>query len=351
MHAPSAPDTPPARGLVLFINLWAQGGMKHYCESLMHALAPDAEILYVCNYESRVHVPTLRVELDPVRPRWRGLRQILGAIVGRPPWIVHLNSELPVLLPFYPVLAFFNSVITLHDAVPHEGERWTKRLFMRLHLLLIFLFVRKVIVHSETIRAQLPTWLQSRAHVLPLVNFQLWAEAKKLPPSEGPLVVLFFGRLLPYKGLDYLLAAFRRLDPAKYSLFIAGEGELPAEVFQMPNVEVINRFIGDDDLPAIFNRAHVVAVPYIAASQSGVAYMAFAFERPVVATFVGGLPDVVHDGQNGFLVPPRAAVPLAEALERLADPATRAALVENIRRANISTDEEIRVRLLEVYRA
>ena len=101
----------------------------------------------------------------------------------------------------------------------------------------------------------------------------------------------------------------------------------------MPNVEVINRFIGDDDLPAIFNRAHVVALPYVAASQSGVAYMAFAFERPVVATFVGGLPDVIRNGQNGFLVPPRSDAPLAEALERLADPATARRLVENIRRA------------------
>ena len=98
-----------------------------------------------------------------------------------------------------------------------RGSGWAKRLFMRLHLLLIFLFVRKVIVHSEAIRAQLPSWLQSRAHVLPLVNSQLWAEAKQPPPAEGPLVVLFFGRLLPYKGLEYLLAAFRRLDPTKFS--------------------------------------------------------------------------------------------------------------------------------------
>ncbi len=352
MPPPPAPTASSPRGPVLFLNLWAQGGMRHYSESVVHALAPDGEVLYACNYESRVPVETVRLQLDPVRLGGLGeLGRLARLILGRRPRAIHLNSELPILLTLYPLFAFFNPVITLHDAVPHEGESTAKRLFMRIHLWLVFLFLRKVIVHSEIIRAQLPRFLRPRTHVLPHVNYQLWAQAKLPPPAEGPLVVLFFGRLLPYKGLDYLLAAFQHLDPARFSLLIAGEGHLPAEVFQMPNVEVINRFIGDDDLPAIFNRAHVVALPYIAASQSGVAYMAFAFERPVVATSVGGLPDVIHDGQNGFLVPPRSAVALAEALERLSNAATRTALVENVRRDNVSSDAEIRTRLQEVYHA
>jgi glycosyltransferase involved in cell wall biosynthesis len=345
--APSAPGGP-----VLFINLWPQSGMKHYSESLVHALAPGTDLLYVRNYESCLPVEALRVQLDPLRPGgWGDLWRIVRIVFQRRPRAIHLNSELPVLLPLFPLFAFFNSVVTLHDAVPHEGERLPKRLFMRLHLVLVFLFLRKVIVHSEAIRAQLPVFLRSRTHLLPHVNYQLWARAKQPPPAAGPLVVLFFGRLLPYKGLDDLLAAFRQLDPEKFALLIAGEGDLPAEAFQTPNIRVINRFIGDEDLPVIFNQAHIVALPYVAASQSGVAYMAFAFERPVVATGVGGLGDVVIDDFNGFLVEPRSAEQLTAALEKMAEPATRARLVENVRRQNVSGDEEIRTRLLEVYRA
>jgi glycosyltransferase involved in cell wall biosynthesis len=99
----------------------------------------------------------------------------------------------------------------------------------------------------------------------------------------------------------------------------------------------------------VFNQVHVVALPYVAASQSGVAYMAFAFERPVLATAVGGLRDVVVDDFNGLIVEPRSAEQLAAALERMAEPATRARLVENVRRQNISGDEEIRAGLMAVY--
>ena len=335
---------------MLFINLWAASGMKHYSESLVHALAPGAEVLYVRNYESCVPVETLRVQLEPARPRALGdLWRLIITIFQKRPRAIHLNSELPILLPLFPLFAFFNSVITLHDAVPHEGERLGKRAFMWLHLLLIFVFLRKVIVHSEVIRAQLPSWLRSRAHVLPLVNFTLWGRGKQPPPAEGPLVVLFFGRLLPYKGLEYLLAAFRRLDAAKFSLLIAGEGDLPAEVHSTPNIRVIHRFIGDEDLAMVFNQAHVAALPYVAASQSGVAYLAFAFERPVVATRVGALGDVVVDDFNGFLVEPRSAEQLAAALERMADPAVRTRLMENVRRQNVSGDAEIREELMKVY--
>lgn len=340
------------RGPVLYINLWPTSGMKHYSESLMHALAPVEEVIYVRNYESCVEGEALRVHLDPVRPGGlRDLWRIVQTILDRQPRAIHLNSELPVLLPLFPLLAFFNSVITLHDAVPHEGEKLLKRWFMRVHLWMVALFFRKVIVHSEAIRGQLPEYLQSKAHVLPHVNYQIWARAKQPPPESGPLVVLFFGRLLPYKGLDYLLEAFRRLDPAKFTLLIAGEGDLPPDVSQMPNVRVVHRFIGDEDLPGIFNQAHVVALPYLAASQSGVAYMAFAFERPVVSTCVGGLGDLVREGFNGFLVPARAAEPIAAALEKMADAAVRAQMIENVRQQNVSGDAEIREKLLAVYRA
>jgi len=342
----------PAPGPVVFINLWPQSGMKHYSESLMHALAPAARVLYVRNYESTVPVESRRVRLDPVRlTGLADLFALVREIIRRRPVAIHLNSELPILLPLFPLFAAFNSVITLHDAVPHEGESLAKRAFMRVHLWLVFLFMRKVIVHSAAIRDQLPPFLHARTHLLPHVNYQLWAREKSAPAFDGPFVVLFFGRLLRYKGLDVLLEAFGSLDPQRFTLVIAGEGDLAEYRIDSPNIRTINRFISDEEMADLFNSAHAVALPYLSASQSGVAYMAFAFEKPVVATRVGALADVVADDCNGFLIAPNSAAELVTALERLAEPATWNRLVENVRRQNLSADDEIRSRLLEIYRA
>lgn len=351
MNSDPLSSAAPAPGPVVFINLWPQSGMKHYAESLVHALAPAAPVLYVRNYESSLPVEHLRVQLDPVRLRGGlELLRIAREVFRRRPSAIHLNSELPILLPLFPFFACFNSVITLHDARPHPGERLTKRLFMRVHLLLVFLFIRKVIVHSPAIRDELPGFLRARSHLLPHVNYRLWAREKSATRAAGPFTVLFFGRLLRYKGLEYLLEAFRQLDPQKFALVIAGEGDLSEYQLEGPNIRTLNRFIPDEEMAVLFNAADAVALPYLSASQSGVAYMAFAFEKPVVATRVGALAEVVTDDQNGCLIEPRSAAALAAALERMAEPATWARLVGNLRRQNLSSDEDIRARVLEIYR-
>jgi glycosyltransferase involved in cell wall biosynthesis len=351
MNSEPTDSSAPAPGPVVFINLWPQSGMKHYSESLVHALAPAADVLYIRNYESCLTVRSHRVRLNPVGLRgWTDLFSLVRDILRARPAAIHLNSELPILLPLFPLLACFNSVITLHDAVPHEGERLAKRMFMRLHLFFVFLFIRKVIVHSARIRDELPAFLQARTHLLPHVNYRLWARGQSAAQGNGPFVVLFFGRLLRYKGLEYLLEAFRSLDPQQFELIVAGEGDLSEYHLEGPNIRTLNRFIPDEEMAELFNRAHAVVLPYLSASQSGVAYMAFAFEKPVVATRVGALVDVVIDDQNGFLVEPHSAAALAAALTRMAEPSVWLRFVENVRRQNFSADEEIRTRLLEIYR-
>jgi glycosyltransferase involved in cell wall biosynthesis len=220
-----------------------------------------------------------------------------------------------------------------------------------MHLIFVFLFIRKVIVHSRSIRDQLPPFLRGRAHVLPHVNYRLWGKDLATPRGTGPFRVLFFGRVLPYKGLEYLLQAFQQLDPNRFELVVAGEGDVSGYALDRPNVRTINRFITDQEMPALFLEAHAVVLPYVAASQSGVAYMAFAFGRPVIATRVGALAEVIADGDTGYLVEPCDGAALASALERLADTATWEHMSEEVRRQNLSADEDIRERLLEVYRA
>ena len=337
----------------MFINFWRDGGMRHYAESLVHALQPEAPVCYVRNYpgETGAAGPVLDIDFHPLRWRNAAAVQRVAALLRElQPRAVHLNNEQPALLPIYPLLARYNSVITLHDARSHAGESLAKRAFHQLHLQFVRRFVRKVIVHSAAIRDALPaSFPRERIHILPFVNYGLWARAATPPPPAPPLTILFFGRILPYKGLDVLLAAARLLDPVRFRFLIAGEGEVPA--ITAPNIEIDNRFIADDLLPGYFQRAHVVALPYHAASQSGVAQMAFAFGRPVVATRVGALPDIVHHEVNGLLIPPGDPAALAAALERLADAPLRARLTAAITGDQSSSDAAIRRALLAIYDA
>src|SRR5437667_154947 len=98
MNQEFQPSASPPRAPVLFINLWAQSGMKHYSESLVHAVAPAAAVLYACNYDSSLPVEKLRVKLDPVRlGGCAELFLLFREILRRRPVAIHLNSELPIL--------------------------------------------------------------------------------------------------------------------------------------------------------------------------------------------------------------------------------------------------------------
>jgi glycosyltransferase involved in cell wall biosynthesis len=150
-------------------------------------------------------------------------------------------------------------------------------------------------------------------------------EEKPLPPelagAEGP-VVLFFGLLRPYKGIDTLLEAFRRIDDAE--LWIAGNPRMEVEPLRRlaaeapGRVRFLTRFVEDAEIPAIMRRADVVVQPYRDAEQSGVLYAALAFGKPLVLSAVGGFPEVAEQGA-ARLVPPEDPASLAALLTELVD--------------------------------
>jgi len=148
-----------------------------------------------------------------------------------------------------------------------------------------------------------------------------------------PGTFLFFGRVLAYKGLRYLLDAADILHGRGYDfrVIVAGTGsdlELHRKrIASTPWIDLIDRYISPAEVPGLFRRAMAVVLPYTDATQSGVGAMALAGSRPVIASNVGDVPDVVIDGQTGLIVPPRSANALADAMEKLlADPWLRDSL-------------------------
>ena len=176
-----------------------------------------------------------------------------------------------------------------------------------------------------------------RVHVIPHGAFEhLAAQPSELPlpdelaAVEGP-VILSFGILRPYKGIDVLLEAFEGMPGAE--LWIVGRPLMDTAPLRAAaaraggTVRFIDRFVAEAELPAYFRRADVVALPYRTIDQSGVLYTALAFEKAMVLSDVGGFGEVARDHDAARLVPPGDADALRTALtELVTDPAARADL-------------------------
>jgi glycosyltransferase involved in cell wall biosynthesis len=159
----------------------------------------------------------------------------------------------------------------------------------------------------------------------------------ELAGADGP-VILYFGLMRPYKGIDVLLEAFREVRGAE--LWIVGRPMMDLKPLRelashcREPVRWLPRFITDPEIPALFRRADLVVLPYREADQSGVLYTALAFGNAVVATTVGGFPDVAAHGDALRLVAPGDAPALAGALtELLADEGERRRLAAAARAA------------------
>ncbi|HEY8082325.1 MAG TPA: glycosyltransferase family 4 protein [Solirubrobacterales bacterium] len=215
-------------------------------------------------------------------------------------------------------------VMTAHYILPPNPSRRQVRAARR-----VFGQMDAVIAHSEHGASRLRDEVgldRDRVCVIPHGAFDYLTslpDEKPLPAelegAKGP-VILFFGLLRPYKGLDTLLEAFRHVEGAE--LWIAGNPRMDIEPLRKAAAEAsgrvrfLVRFIEDPEIPSIFRRADVVVLPYRDAEHSGVLYTGLAFGKPMILSAVGGFPEVAEKGA-ALLVPPEDPTALADALREL----------------------------------
>jgi glycosyltransferase involved in cell wall biosynthesis len=173
--------------------------------------------------------------------------------------------------------------------------------------------VDRIVVHSQFVKqAAQRDWGTSTAKfsVMPLVhlNFayqryrQIRQDEKRFFSYED--LVLLFGRLEEYKGIYEFIDAARFLDASdlQIKMVVAGSGGLSLELKaceSLPNLEIRNWQIGDDETIELFGRAGLVVLPYTEGSQSALIPLAYLFKKPVLVTRVGALPEYVRDGVTG----------------------------------------------------
>jgi glycosyltransferase involved in cell wall biosynthesis len=230
-------------------------------------------------------------------------------------------------------------VLTAHDVLPREPRPGQlaaqRRLYER---------VDAVVVHSEHGRARLTEALgidPAKVHAIEHGAFEHLTRvpgARPLPDELAAVdkpVVLCFGLMRPYKGIDVLLDGWRALRPDA-ELWIVGMPRMDIAALRAaapPGVRWVARFVADDELGAYFERADLVVLPYREIDQSGVLFTALAFGAPLLLSDVGGFGEVAQQGAAALVAPGDPAALASELGRLLAEPAARAALGEGARRA------------------
>ena len=214
------------------------------------------------------------------------------------------------------------SILILHDAFFHPGDEYP---FRHLVLRRQIQNTDALIVLSEHVRQQAIEAFDYPADRIWKMQHAAFAFGRNTvhpaihPRGSRPLRLLFFGRIIAYKGLDRLLLAVKLLIERRLSvkLVIAGSGSLEPYARLLdaaPHVEVHNRWLGDEEIAEFMAMSDVIILPYVEASQSGVAATAYAAGRQIVAYPIGGLVEQVAHGIIGLLAHDMSIEALADAI-------------------------------------
>jgi len=323
-----------------------RGGIAKYSYSLALELEKRHELLllsYARQYPEFLYANKSQVDSDVDRDRikseFSGLSYDIDSI-NPLSWfrtVKRISSFKPdaVILPWWVVYWAPMYLFLLHSL----NKRGIRTIFVCINVFehednplkkfltkLVLGRVDAMIVHSAQEKEEIlefnPT-ATVRAHPLPLFTYATGSGIK----DDGNLHLLFFGFVRPYKGLDILLEAIGILRDRCISLKIAGEfwSDKDAYLTGIKNlgigdkVEIVDRYVTDDEMGGYFAWADLVALPYRKSRTSGIIATAYGFGKPVLATDVGGFHEVVRDGFTGRIVPPGNPRAFAEGIEWFLD--------------------------------
>jgi glycosyltransferase involved in cell wall biosynthesis len=343
-----------------------RGGIAQYTALLARALGSRGHDVLVLSFrrqypsflfpgktqkdEGKEMTPVRAVPLlDSINPAsW--IRAFFWLKSVRPDKVV-FKYWMPFFAPCYASLAFLAKtclrvpVVFLCDNIrPHEakpGDGLLTRLALR--------FPDAFIVQSGAVRKELAD-VRPDAPVaeVPHPLYGIFpppvskSRARRMLGIREARVILFFGYIRAYKGLRILLEAMPLiLKRLTVRLLVCGEFyegredalERIRSLGLGPRVTVVDGFIPNEDVVRYFCACDLVVLPYLSATQSGIVQVAYRYDRPVVATRVGGLPEAVGHGKTGYVVPPGDPGALADAVVRFYAGRKEKAFVRNVRRA------------------
>ncbi len=233
--------------------------------------------------------------------------------------IIHFNGKNMHILPLKFFLGKKKFIYTVHDLENHSGEQAKNVLAQKFNHNILKSDSHVIIQNKADYRKVMEEYHEQTdtIHFIPFGQLEIYKyyDTSRINVQESD--VLFFGRISPYKGIEYFIKAVQMLkkDFPKLKAVIAGSGKFyfdTQEIEQDKTFSIINKFIQSDELVALIKASKIVVCPYTDATQSGVALTAFVFNKPVIATDTGGFRDVIKNGLNGYLVPGKNAEAIYE---------------------------------------
>jgi glycosyltransferase involved in cell wall biosynthesis len=309
-------------------------GFVEYSIQLANALAHEAEVLLLLVLADRQFSPYYLASLDQAvslqtvdKPRFRepvGQLQMIYTLLQHirhfDPDVIHLQQGHLWFNFALPLLRRYPLVLTIHDPRHHVGDKESQKQFQ---MVMDFGFHRaaQIIVHGKQLKQVVVDECRIASDNIQVIpHIRLGDDIVQDQIQEDNNLILFFGRIWEYKGLKYLIQAEPLITAQipEARIIIAGKGEDFAHYRSMmvhpQHFIVYNEFIPGDKVSELFGQASIVTLPYIDATQSGVIPLAYTYAKPVVATTVGSLPEMVEHGRTGYLVPPCDEKALAEAI-------------------------------------
>jgi glycosyltransferase involved in cell wall biosynthesis len=234
-------------------------------------------------------------------------------------------------------------VCIVDNVIPHEKRPGDKQ-FTNYFIKAVDAFVTM----SKDVLKDVKTFTSKPAAFTPHPVYDIYKEAvskgeacKKIGADPSKKYLLFFGFIREYKGLDWLLEAMADERIRKSGIELIAAGEYYNKDVEAANNAIIaanqlgstvhmrTDFIPDSEVRYYFSAADLVVQPYKHATQSGITQIAFHFEKPMVVTNVGGLPEVVPDGKVGFVAEPNPRS-IADAILKFFEPNSIPELHANI---------------------
>lgn len=254
-------------------------------------------------------------------------------------WWTSSVAHMQLLLKIFANLTYKPKIIIeFHEVVdPFEESILPIRLYSKVTGKLLRKNLVAYITHSESDRklvAERYSILPEKIHVIPHGLYDQYGklldikEARKSLSINDDFVILSFGLIRKYKGIPYLISAFEHLPPhirKQSRLLIVGEiwedrNELLNQIKDSPlqdRITLVDEYVPDERVNLYFSAADVVVLPYLRASQSGIAHIAMSFGKPVVVSEVGGLKESMANYEGTFFVPPGDVSSICEAIPKL----------------------------------
>lgn len=246
--------------------------------------------------------------LDAINPlSWRSISK---KIIASKPDLVIMPAWTFFLAPCFGYIARqckkANIAVTMiiHNAYDHEGQEWKKKL-MRYQLNKATYFL----CHNQALANDLINIVPNvETRVSPHPLFDQYPQAKKKLRKRASLELLFFGLIRDYKGLDILIDALAQLKHSDFHLTIAGECWDIISVYEQQikklnledKVELINRYVSDEEAAEYFVRCDAVILPYRSMTGTGVIPLAFHYGKPVITSELQGFKEIIND-KNGVI--------------------------------------------------